>query len=49
MIPELWRNVARVQLGRKTAIPGISDHDVVLTDRDFKVKINKKAPHKINL
>ena len=31
------------------SIPGISDHDIVLTDSDFKAKINKKAPHKIHL
>ena len=31
------------------SIPGISDHDIVLTDSDFKAKLNKKAPHKIHL
>ena len=31
------------------SIPGISDHDIVLADSDFKAKINKKAPHKIHL
>ena len=31
------------------SIPGISDHDIVLTDSDFKAKINTKAPHKMHL
>ena len=38
-----------LRLTQCNSIPGISDHDIVLTESDFKAKINKKAPHKIHL
>ena len=47
---DLWLTNKQPSLMKQcNSIPGISDHDIVLADSDFKAKINKKAPHKIHL
>ena len=46
---DLWLTNKPSLVKQCNSIPGISDHDIVLTDSDFKAKINKKAPHKIHL
>ena len=46
---DLWLTNKPSLVKQCNSIPGISDHDIVLTESDFKAKINKKAPHKIHL
>ena len=40
---DLWLANKPSLVKQCNSIPGISDHDIVLTDSDFKAKINKKA------
>ena len=39
---DLWLTNKPSLVKQCNSIPGISDHDIVLTDSDFKAKINKK-------
>ena len=46
---DIWLTNKPSLVRQCNSIPGISDHDIVLTDSDLKDKITKKAPHKIHL